>query len=49
VQEWQVQAIHAGKKAAARGEGADLEEVRRAWERLWVLRVLHGARRWPSQ
>jgi RHH-type rel operon transcriptional repressor/antitoxin RelB len=33
VQEWQVQAILEGKKAAARGEGRDLAQVRKAWEK----------------
>lgn len=33
VQEWQVQAILEGKKAAARGEGREIEEVRKGWEK----------------
>jgi len=33
VQEWQVEAILEGRRAAARGEGREIEEVRRGWEK----------------
>ncbi len=33
LQEWQVRAIQAGIREADRGEGASIQEVRRAWER----------------
>ena len=33
MQEWQVQAIQAGIKAADRDEGVDLAQVKKAWEK----------------